>query len=143
MWRVVTGTPPVADCRRENPNPSLTENPSPSLRQHANRLDPAKHFFDSFPFPLTHLKALMPRRMGGRPGSDALKAEAPQIFQMAETDVAELRDLFAPVGAGMNSGRRFKRNVDGLAGRTAGRLEMDDLSLNALGDRSLATISGG
>src|ERR1035441_552367 len=34
----------------------------PSLPQRANRLHPAKHFFDPLPFSLTHLVAIMPRR---------------------------------------------------------------------------------
>src|SRR5215510_10984889 len=33
-----------------------------SLTQHANRLDPAKHLFDSLPFLLTHVVAIMARR---------------------------------------------------------------------------------
>src|SRR6267142_3620696 len=46
---------------REHPRHSF-QSAMPRLTQHANRLDPAKHFFDAFPFPLTHLVARMPRR---------------------------------------------------------------------------------
>src|SRR5262249_1339366 len=45
---------------REHPCDSF-QSAMTSLTQDANGLDPAKHFFDSFPLPLTHLIALMPR----------------------------------------------------------------------------------
>src|SRR5271165_7511243 len=46
---------------REYPRDSF-QTAMPSLPQRADRLDPAKHFFDSLPFSLTHLIAIMPRR---------------------------------------------------------------------------------
>src|SRR5689334_13419789 len=48
-------------CEREHPRDSF-QSAMTSLPQRANRLDPAEHFFNSFPLPLTHLVALMPRR---------------------------------------------------------------------------------
>jgi hypothetical protein len=71
--------------------------------------------------------------LGGCAGGDALKAEAPQIFQMPETDVAELRDLFVSVGAWVNGSGGLERHVDGFAGRTTGSLEMDELPLGEPG----------
>src|SRR5260370_38136216 len=46
---------------REHPRDGF-QTAMPSLLQRANRLDPAKHFFDSLPFSLSHLIAVMPRR---------------------------------------------------------------------------------
>ena len=53
----------IVSSGRECEHPRHSFQPAmPGLTQHAHRFHPTKHFFDSLPFPLTHLVALMPRR---------------------------------------------------------------------------------
>ncbi len=76
-----------------------------------------------------HLEALR-----GRSGRDALKTEVAHVFHVAEPDIAELRDFFVSVCARMNRGRGLERDVDGLAGRTARSLEVDEFPFREPGD---------
>ena len=76
-----------------------------------------------------HLEAL-----GGRARRDALELEAPQVFQVPETNVAELGDFFVSFGAGVNRGGGFHRDVDGFRVHSSPRFEVNEFPLRQRGD---------
>ena len=53
---------------------------------------------------------------------------------MPEPDVAQLRNFFVSIGAGVNGGGGFERDIDGFAGRTAGSLEVNEFPFGERGD---------
>ena len=97
----------------------------PSLAQHPNRLYPPEHFLNSFPFPLTHLVAVMPRRAAiNRATALTLgvlrNMGSHRLYSNCSINIRSLRTVYNTCNS--NARSNFSGGIDGLTLGKAGTL---------------------